>query len=85
MIQEPLDFKRALQLVRRHKIIVIAAAVVGLVAGAALAVVFVSVFAGASAGCCALRLAAPTARVATRSNLWVVFIFMDYFRVPVVL
>jgi capsular polysaccharide biosynthesis protein len=38
MIQEPLDFKRALQLVRRHKIIVIAAAVVGLVAGAALAV-----------------------------------------------
>src|SRR6476660_10622062 len=37
MIQEPLDFKRALHLVRRHKIIVITAAVVGLVAGAALA------------------------------------------------
>src|SRR5690349_23326258 len=38
MIQEPLDFKRALQLVRRHKIIVVIAAVLGLVAGVALAV-----------------------------------------------
>jgi hypothetical protein len=38
MIQEPLDFKRALQLVRRHKIIVGAAAVLGLLAGAAFAV-----------------------------------------------
>src|SRR6478672_2880242 len=38
MIQEPLDFKRALQLMRRHKIIVMIAAVLGLVAGAALAV-----------------------------------------------
>jgi capsular polysaccharide biosynthesis protein len=38
MIQEPLDFKRALQLVRRHKIIVLAAVVLGLVAGGAYAV-----------------------------------------------
>jgi capsular polysaccharide biosynthesis protein len=37
MIQEPLDFKRALQLVRRHKIIVSAAAVLGLLGGVALA------------------------------------------------
>lgn len=39
MIQEPLDFKRALQLVRRHKIIVSAAAVLGLLGGVALAIV----------------------------------------------
>jgi capsular polysaccharide biosynthesis protein len=37
MIQEPLDFKRALQLVRRHKIIVLAAAVLGLLGGVAFA------------------------------------------------
>jgi capsular polysaccharide biosynthesis protein len=38
MIHEPLDFKRALQLVRRHKIIMLAVAALGLLAGAALAV-----------------------------------------------
>jgi capsular polysaccharide biosynthesis protein len=38
MIHEPLDFKRALQLVRRHKIIVLAAAALGLIAGVAFAV-----------------------------------------------
>ena len=38
MIHEPLDFKRALQLVRRHKIIMLAAAVLGLAAGIAFAV-----------------------------------------------
>jgi capsular polysaccharide biosynthesis protein len=38
MIQEPLDFKRALQLMRRHKIIVLAGAVLGLLAGTAFAV-----------------------------------------------
>src|SRR5690348_12580662 len=37
MIQEPLDFKRALQLVRRHKIIVLVAAALGLIGGVALA------------------------------------------------
>jgi capsular polysaccharide biosynthesis protein len=38
MIQEPLDFKKALQLVRRRKIIVGVVAVLGLLAGAAFAV-----------------------------------------------
>jgi capsular polysaccharide biosynthesis protein len=38
MIQEPLDLKKSLQLVRRHKIIVGAVALLGLLAGAALAV-----------------------------------------------
>jgi capsular polysaccharide biosynthesis protein len=38
MIQEPLDFRRVLQLVRRHKIIVFGGAVLGLLVGAALAV-----------------------------------------------
>jgi capsular polysaccharide biosynthesis protein len=38
MIREPLDLKRALQLVVRHKIIMFVATVLGLVAGAALAV-----------------------------------------------
>lgn len=33
MIQEPLDFKRAVQVVRRHKIIVCGAAVLGVLAG----------------------------------------------------
>jgi capsular polysaccharide biosynthesis protein len=37
MIHEPLDFKRALKLVRRHKIIVLSAAMLGLLAGVAFA------------------------------------------------
>src|SRR5437868_3791696 len=46
---------------------------------------FVSDLAGASPfGCCALRLAAPTASAASTSTLCIVFIFMDSFRVRVV-